>query len=125
MLIEVLPTEYKSFYKEVERNKYVNKKERELEIFSYNALNDEDNQNTDIIKDTNTDIEFQIERKFEVEQVKQALLELKEDEYKLIKALFYEEKSLREYAQILGIPFATVQTRKRAILKKLKKFLKF
>ena len=125
MLIEVLPTEYRSFYKEVERNKYVSKRERELEIFSYNALNDEDNKNIDIIKDLNTDIEFQIERKIEVEQVKQALLELKEDEYKLIKALFYEEKSLREYAKILGIPFATVQTRKRAILKKLKKFLKF
>ena len=125
MLIEVLPTEYKSFYKEVERNKYVSKRERELEIFSYNALNDEDNKNIDIIKDSNTDIEFQIERKIEVEQVKQALLQLKEDEYKLIKALFYEEKSLREYAKILGIPFATVQTRKRTILKKLKKFLKF
>ena len=125
MLIEVLPSEYKNFYREVERNKYVKKQERNIEIFSYDGLRDDDATNIDIIEDGNADIEFQVEKKMEIEQLKQALLELSENEYKLIKALFYEEKSLREYARTLGIPFATVQTRKRAILKKLKKYLKF
>ena len=87
-------------------------------------MRDDDTTNINIIEDVNTDIEFQVERKMEIEQLKQALLELSENEYKLIKALFYEEKSLLEYAKTLGIPFATVQTRKRAILKKLKKYLK-
>ncbi|MEI3400896.1 MAG: hypothetical protein V8R51_00365 [Clostridia bacterium] len=35
----------------------------------------------------------------EIEQLKKALSELSDDEYKLIKALFFEQKSLREYAE--------------------------
>lgn len=123
MLIEVLPTEYKSFYREVERNKYVRKQEGNIEIFSYDGLVDEDTKNTNIIEDTNTDVEFQIERKIEVEQLKNALLKLSNDDYKLIRALFYEEKTVREYSKISGIPHNTVQYRKKQILKKLKKFL--
>lgn len=123
MLIEVLPTEYKSFYREVERNKYVRKQEGNIEIFSYDGLIDEDTKNTNIIEDTNTDVEFQIERKIEVEQLKNALLKLSDDDYKLVRALFYEEKTVREYSKILGIPHNTVQYRKKQILKKLKKFL--
>lgn len=125
MLIEVCPTEYRDFYREIEKNKYYKKQERKVEIFSYDGLADEEFDGIDIIDDKNTNIEFEIERKIEVEQLQQALLELNEDEYTLIKKLFYEEKSLREYAKTLGIPFATVQSRKRAIIKKLKKILKF
>ena len=42
----------------------------------------------------------------------------------VIKALFFEQKTLREYAKMLGIPFMTIQNRKNKILEKLKKFLK-
>lgn len=42
MLIEILPIEYKEFYKEVERNKYIKRQERSIEIFSYDGLIDED-----------------------------------------------------------------------------------
>ena len=67
MLIEILPTEYKSFYKEIERNKYIKRQEKNIEIFSYDGLIDNDNKNMDIIEDKVTNIEFQIERKLEME----------------------------------------------------------
>ena len=69
-------------------------------------------------------MEFEIERKMEIEKLEEALFQLNDEEYNLIKALFFEQKTLREYAKMLGIPFMTIQNRKNKILEKLKKFLK-
>ena len=60
MLIELLPTEYKDFYKEIERNKYIKKQEKGIEMFSYDV-----NASIDIIEDKKLDIEFQIESNFQ------------------------------------------------------------
>ena len=59
-----------------------------------------------------------------MEKLKNALLQLNKDEYKLIKALFFEQKSVREYAETIDIPYSTIQYKKKKILKKLKKILK-
>ena len=61
----------------------------------------------------------------EIEQLRKALLELDNDEYQLIKELFFNEKTVREYARIRGIPFTTIQSRKDKIIEKLRKILKF
>ena len=53
-----------------------------------------------------------------------ALLQLTEEEYKLIKALFFENKTLREYAAIVGKHYTTIQDKRDRILEKLKKFIK-
>jgi RNA polymerase sigma factor (sigma-70 family) len=124
MLIEILPTEYKSFYKEIERNKYIKRQEKNIEIFSYDGLIDKDNKNIDIIEDKVTNIEFQIERKLEMEQLRKALMKLDDNEYKLIRALFFEDKTLREYAKNIGISHVAIQRQKERILEKLRKILK-
>ena len=124
MLIEILPTEYKSFYKEIERNKYIKRQEKNIEIFSYDGLIDNDNKNMDIIEDKVTNIEFQIERKLEMEQLREALMKLDDNEYKLIRALFFEDKTLRKYAKSIGISHVAIQRQKERILEKLRKILK-
>ena len=53
-----------------------------------------------------------------------ALAELTNDERSLIHALFFEEKSERILSTETGIPQKTINNRKRAILKKLRKFFK-
>ena len=45
-------------------------------------------------------------------------------EYEIIKALFYKEDTIREYAKEIGTPFTTIQSQKQKILEKLKKLLK-
>ena len=67
---------------------------------------------------------LEVERKIEIEKLKKALLQLTEKEYELIKALFYEENSVRNYAKNIGIPFTAIQSQKKRILEKLKKLLK-
>lgn len=51
-------------------------------------------------------------------------VQLSEEEYKLIKALFFENKTLREYAAIVGKHYTTIQDKRDRILEKLKKFIK-
>lgn len=120
MLLEVSILEYKEFYKDVERYKYCNKVSKANNLISLNELEGERFS----IADMDTNVELQVERKLEVEQLKQALLKLDNNEYELIKALFYDERTVREYAKTLGIPFMTLQNRKKKILQKIKKYLK-
>lgn len=128
MLLEVTDREYKDFYKSVERHKYIANESRRFRFISTNemAKDDEDNEirGADILPDENVDIDFEVARKIEVEQLKEALLKLNDDEYKLIRALFFEEKTLREYAEIVGKHYTTIYTSRNKILEKLKKFLK-
>ena len=63
--------------------------------------------------------------KNEIEELKKALLKLDNDEYKMIRELFFKEKTVREYAKVLGLPYATVQYKKKQVLKKLKNLMKF
>lgn len=127
MLLEVNGYEYRNFYRDIERKKYCKKLKKTVTTISLDEIIDknEDFRVKDFIRDDNIDIENDIEKKIELEKLKNALLQLNKDEYKLIKALFFEEKSVREYAETIDIPYSTIQYKKTQILKKLKKILKF
>ena len=73
-----------------------------------------------IISNPIDNIEATFERKIEIEKLRLALLQLTEEEYKLIKALFFENKTLREYAAIVGKHYTTIQDKRDRILEKLK-----
>ena len=128
MLMEVTEEEYIDYFQEIERNRYAEKilkKFSDISIEQQQRINEEEDiRDKDVVADPNCNVEFEITRKSEIEQLKNALLELTEDEYKIIKALFYEEETVRKYAEKIGIPYSTVQYRKKQILNKLKKFIK-
>lgn len=122
-LLEVSKKEYEIIESEDQRRKYVKRIEKK-KVISYDNKDENGTVLINSIKDVNYDIESEVERKLEIERLKKALLQLNDDEYKLIKELFYKEISLRKYARINGIPFTTVQSRKDKIIKKLKNILK-
>lgn len=126
MLIEVTRKEYEDFYREVERHKYILSESRRFAHFSINEMSKEDDEirGIDILPDENVDICAEIERNIEVERLKNALLQLNDYDYKLIRALFFEEVSVRDYAKIVGKHYTSVYDDKNRILKKLRKFLK-
>lgn len=125
MLLEVSKEEYKDYYTEIERNRYCKKVLQKLQVVSIEELNfDEDMKHKEVITDTSKDIEFEIERKIEIEQLRNALLKLDKEEYKLIRELFFNEKTMTEYAKNIGCGVSTIFDKKVKILKKLKKFLK-
>ena len=69
-------------------------------------------------------VEDVVLRKLTVDKLHTALLQLTKEERALIYALFYEEKTEREYAEQLGLYRNAVHVRKIKTLKKLKELLK-
>lgn len=125
MLMEVSEQDYIDYYQEIERNRYAKRVIRKLNPLSIDEMKETtDFRDKDIIKDFKFNLEDEVAKKIEIEQLKIALLELTEKEYEIIKALFYKEDTIREYASKIGIPFTTIQSQKQKILEKLKKLLK-
>ena len=125
MLLEVSKSEYEDYYAEIERNRYCKKVLQKLQVISIEGLNtDEDMNAKEVIADISKDTQLEIEKKIEIEQLRKALLELDKDEYQLIKELFFKERTVREYAKSIGVPFTTIQSKKNKIIKKLKRILK-
>lgn len=59
----------------------------------------------------------------ELEMLRSALEKLVEEELALVKALFYEQLSEREYAKSIGVSQKTVNRRREKILIKLRKLI--
>lgn len=79
--------------------------------------------NAEQFTDHQESVEDMVLRKISAEKLYQALAELSEKERELIIALFFEEKTERELAVVLGISQPAVHKQKNKILKKLKTFL--
>ena len=79
--------------------------------------------NAEQFTDHHESVEDMVLRKISAEKLYQALAELSEKERELIVALFFEEKTERELAAVLGISQPAVHKQKNKILKKLKTFL--
>ncbi len=124
ILLEVSKKEYETIDSEEQRIKYINRTERNIKLISYDKEDDNGNALKDVIPDSNYNLENDVSRKMEIEKLKEALLQLSDEEYSLIKALFFEQKSLREYGEIIGKHYTTVQSNRDKILEKLKKIIK-
>ena len=79
--------------------------------------------NAEQFTDHHESVEDMVLRKISAEKLYQALTELSEKERELIVALFFEEKTERELAIVLGISQPAVHKQKNKTLKKLKTFL--
>ncbi len=67
-------------------------------------------------------VEEIVEDRLLLETLRAALNELSEEEYAIINALFYQEKSEREVAKDTGVPQKTIAYRKEKALEKLRDF---
>ena len=101
ILLEVSKREYETIDAEEQRFKYIYRTERNIKLISY----DKEDENGTVLKDVISDSNYNLENK-------------------LIKALFFEQKSLREYAKIIGKHWTTVEDDRNKIFEKLKKFIK-
>ena len=73
--------------------------------------------------DDSESVESIIQNNDEIDKLHNALKQLSDDEWAIIKKLFYDERSERDVAKILGISQVAVNKRKHRILKKLKKII--
>ena len=119
MLLEVTSEQYKSLYRDYERQRYLKKLERECNPISFNELKNDKN---DLIK-TDEDVFKSVEKRILQETLTIALSQLNEQEIFIIRALFFEEKTDAAFAREIGAPRSTIASRKKKILKKLRKII--
>lgn len=116
--------EYETIDAEEQRIKYIYRTERNIKLISYDKEDENGTVLKDIIPDSNYNIENDVARKIELERLNKVLLMLNDYEYNLIKALFFEQKSLREYSKIVGKHWTCIQDDRNKIFDKLKKIIK-
>lgn len=122
-LMEVPFEEYKKEYQNRRRCKYIQEEARLKGEVSYHALESEDKNGEEIIRDLYTDVENEAIMHIMCGMLRKALKELTETERELIEALYYHGLTERQYARAHGVLHNAVHKRKTRILSKLKKII--
>lgn len=123
MLMEVEEEEYKCFYKNVRRQKYLKELSTANGDFSYDMLTTDDFNGQDILVDENQSVEGIVEKKLMLDRLSDCLSLLSDEENELIHMIFFEELTEREIAKKQGISQVAVHKRKQKVLNKLKSYL--
>ncbi len=109
---------YKAYYQEYEHERYLKNKsikhEHSLEQFIETGVSIEF-----IYLDSITPIEDEVVKSEQLGYLHCCLDKLSKEEQKIIRGIFFEEKTEKELAQQLGISASSVGYRKRKILKVL------
>ena len=95
-------------------------------VFSYNTqAASEDDMSGELIADESCDVEQEVLRKLEYEELYKALSLLSDDDKNLLVCLFLHQKPMteREYAKEYGAKQTSVNYRKARALERLKKIL--
>jgi len=116
--------EYTQYYAELERKKYVRKQERGKKI-SYEKALEDGLPIEQLSANPPISVEEEAEKNILIEQMLEAIGQLKESEKTLIQLLFFNEMTTREAAKILRVDHSTIVRWKSDLLLKIKKMMGF
>lgn len=127
--VEVPIERAKIYASERRRSRYIKQvmKELDISLTSLDIITDLETGligGEQILPDLSINIEDEITDKIQLEELHKALKELSKEEMLLVKALFFDGYSEREWSTISGIPQKTLNNHKRKIIEKLKNILK-
>lgn len=123
MLMGVTEEDYISYYIDKRRQRYIEERAKKFGTFSYDALTTDEFNGEDILVDSVTDISKEVEHHLMLEKLLNIFQRLTSDEQALVKAIYFDGLSEREYAAQLGVYPNAVHKRKVRILEKLKKMM--
>ncbi len=123
-LVEVTEEVYLTYYRMHRRCSAVQEKDTYNGVTSYDALDTEDMLGVDNIPDSNSpSVEDLAMDNLLRKKLQFCLSQLTFPEQFLIHALFYEQKTEREYAKTLGISQNAVNKRRHKVLDKLRRLM--
>jgi len=129
--MEVDPASVVDYVTELYHHKYLNKQKKKSGIITISisacegAGDDGDTvSGEELLEDEDENVEANYLNKVTFDLLRDALASLQEAELALITAMYLQEKPMTEseYSKKSGIPQQTINYRKNAILKKLKKY---
>lgn len=121
MLLEVTQEQYREFYKEKRRQKYLTEQSIENKDVSIDVLLVESLSGINYFEDWRVDVAAEAEKNILLEKLKEAMHCLGDEEQLMIRGRYYDELTETELAGIYGISQQAVSKRLRKVLKKLRK----
>lgn len=120
--IEVDQEIYKSYWQITNRERYLERLDRQNKLLFFSDLSTEYSFE-DTIADENYDLEKIVETKMLIDRVREAIDSLNDEEREVIERLYYQDESLRSIATSKKISAPALLKRRNKILKKLKELL--
>ena len=113
---------YKAYWKIIEHEKYLQKKDWKYGIIPFSSL-DHDGHFADNIVDESVDVEKIVETQMMIEAVRNAISRLNAEERDIIERLYFNDETVRSVAKLKSITHPALIKRRNKILEKLKKFI--
>ena len=116
---------YRAFYKERRREKYIIEEAIKNGVVSFDALdntNFDENAEDAFAIDDSEPLDEKIMRKIMIEKLPEAISILNDEEKELIQQIYFNHISERELAKLWNIPRKTLSYRKDKVLLKLRNF---
>lgn len=124
MLLEVSENEYKAFYRDLERKRYLHKLDRKFDLISIDTVHGLNVNATDYyVADKIIDVVDIVTKKVMVEKLYQCLASLNAYEQSLIENIYFNGMTEREIAKVQGVSQVAIHKRKHRILEKMKKYM--
>ena len=124
-LVQVTAKVYKEWHQTRRKVKTLYEKDKRNGLVSYDAMDTDDTLGEEMIPDSDaSNVEDIVVNRLLREKLRCCLSQLTTEERSLIWALFYEQKTEREYAEILGISQKAVNKRRYKVLTKLYRLMK-
>ena len=121
--MEVSKEDYEEYYRQRNRQIYIDRCASRNGDVSYNALTTDEFNGEDILIAEQPDVCDTVVESIMTDKLRKSLQLLNQDEKLLIHALYFERKSERKVSKETGIPQKTINNCKRRIIAKLKKLL--
>ena len=123
-LVPVYKEVYLAYYRMARREQFVFEKDRRAGVAYYSDLDTDEILGEETIPDLYAlDVETTAVAQTLREKLRLCLKQLPKEEFDLIWALFFEEKSERQLSKEIGMAPMTIHNKKARILVKLKKLL--
>ena len=121
MLMEGSESNYKAFYKDKRRQKYLDERSAKNGDFSYDMLTTDEFNGEDILVDMASDTAGDVEKKIMLDNLRLEFKRLSEDEQKILHFIYYHRLSERAVAERFRVSQNAIHRRKVQILAKLRK----
>ena len=122
--LDFIKYEYRAFYKYKRREKYLEERDQKHKLYHYSDLDTEELLGEEMFSYPNEEsIEEQIVDRLLIESLLRCVRKLPEEDQELIRALYYQGKSERAYANEFGISQKMINNQRNRILDKLRNLM--
>ncbi|EQB23950.1 DNA-binding protein [Streptococcus equi subsp. zooepidemicus SzS31A1] len=114
---------YKAYWKITEHERYLKRKDKENHVLTFSSFDHDGHFESNIV-DEKTDVEESVDAKMQIDNVRNAIARLSEEEREIIMRLYFNDETLRDVARSKDMTHPALIKRRNKILQKLKKMIK-